>query len=222
MIISIQLSPSSISEARASRKSFSATFLYSFKRLGEIATLKGDTETSSEIFLRAVGCNFYGAYPSQGAGVNSETILALHALLSDGLLRDPKAGGRVRITAQLIDAGTGQALWSDRYDRMIYRRCGNSGLKLPAISLGLWHNFGGVDTFENGRAQTLIAPRGSLSQAAWHDFLFHPEQELLTGQIFSLIAPAVLVGRVTSLRRDGKAKEATMRLAATSFTCTPC
>ena len=59
-------------------------------------------------------------------------------------------------------------------------------------------------TFERGRAQTLIAPRGSLSQAAWHDFLFHPEQELLTGQIFSLIAPAVLVGRVTALRRDGK------------------
>lgn len=29
-----------------------------------------------------------------------------------------------------------------RYDRMIYRKCGNSGLKLPAISLGLWHNFG--------------------------------------------------------------------------------
>lgn len=58
--------------------------------------------------------------------------------------------------------------------------------------------------FERGRAQTLIAPRGSISQGAWHDFLFHPEQELLTGQIFSLIAPAVLVGRVTSLRRDGK------------------
>jgi L-glyceraldehyde 3-phosphate reductase len=35
---------------------------------------------------------------------------------------------------------------------MHYRRCGKSGLKLPAISLGLWHNFGGVDTFENGRA----------------------------------------------------------------------
>jgi L-glyceraldehyde 3-phosphate reductase len=30
----------------------------------------------------------------------------------------------------------------DRYDRMIYRRCGRSGLRLPAISLGLWHNFG--------------------------------------------------------------------------------
>ena len=30
----------------------------------------------------------------------------------------------------------------DRYDRMTYRRCGASGLKLPAISLGLWHNFG--------------------------------------------------------------------------------
>ena len=30
----------------------------------------------------------------------------------------------------------------DRYSRMIYRRCGVSGLKLPAVSLGLWHNFG--------------------------------------------------------------------------------
>ena len=39
-----------------------------------------------------------------------------------------------------------------RYDTMQYRRCGRSGIQLPAISLGLWHNFGGVDTFENGRA----------------------------------------------------------------------
>jgi L-glyceraldehyde 3-phosphate reductase len=35
---------------------------------------------------------------------------------------------------------------------MQYRRCGRSGLKLPLISLGLWHNFGGVDTLENSRA----------------------------------------------------------------------
>lgn len=34
---------------------------------------------------------------------------------------------------------------------MVYRRCGRSGIQLPAISLGLWHNFGGVDTFENSR-----------------------------------------------------------------------
>jgi L-glyceraldehyde 3-phosphate reductase len=34
---------------------------------------------------------------------------------------------------------------------MKYNRCGNSGLLLPAISVGLWHNFGGVDVFENGR-----------------------------------------------------------------------
>src|SRR5580704_4316974 len=39
-----------------------------------------------------------------------------------------------------------------RYDKRIYRRCGASGLRLPAISLGLWHNFGGVDVFENMRA----------------------------------------------------------------------
>jgi L-glyceraldehyde 3-phosphate reductase len=39
-----------------------------------------------------------------------------------------------------------------RYEDMQYRRCGRSGLKLPAISLGLWHNFGGVDALENARA----------------------------------------------------------------------
>ena len=39
----------------------------------------------------------------------------------------------------------------DRYESMKYTRCGKSGLKLPAISLGLWHNFGGVDVFENAR-----------------------------------------------------------------------
>jgi L-glyceraldehyde 3-phosphate reductase len=44
-----------------------------------------------------------------------------------------------------------------RYDEMIYRRCGRSGLLLPAVSLGLWHNFGGVDPYENGRAIVLRA-----------------------------------------------------------------
>lgn len=41
-----------------------------------------------------------------------------------------------------------------RYERMKYNRSGRSGLKLPAISLGLWHNFGGVDSLENMRAIT--------------------------------------------------------------------
>jgi L-glyceraldehyde 3-phosphate reductase len=40
---------------------------------------------------------------------------------------------------------------------MSYRRCGRSGLKLPAISLGLWHNFGGVDVLENSRAMIFRA-----------------------------------------------------------------
>jgi L-glyceraldehyde 3-phosphate reductase len=39
-----------------------------------------------------------------------------------------------------------------RYERMLYRRCGRSGLQLPAISLGLWWNFGHDRPFENGRA----------------------------------------------------------------------
>ena len=39
----------------------------------------------------------------------------------------------------------------NRYDKMLYNRCGNSGLKLPAISLGLWHNFGHVNVLENSK-----------------------------------------------------------------------
>jgi len=45
----------------------------------------------------------------------------------------------------------------DRYDLIPYNRCGKSGVMLPAVSLGLWHNFGGVDSFENGRDMCLKA-----------------------------------------------------------------
>ena len=44
-----------------------------------------------------------------------------------------------------------------RYASMRYNRSGRSGLKLPSVSLGLWHNFGGVDTFSNSRAMVLRA-----------------------------------------------------------------
>ena len=40
---------------------------------------------------------------------------------------------------------------ASRYEHMEYRRCGRSGLKLPAISLGLWHNFGDATLVENSR-----------------------------------------------------------------------
>ena len=46
---------------------------------------------------------------------------------------------------------------ADRYDSMTYNRCGRSGLKLPAVSLGLWHNFGGVDAYETSREIALRA-----------------------------------------------------------------
>lgn len=45
----------------------------------------------------------------------------------------------------------------DRYEQMVYRRCGRSGLKLPVISLGLWHNFGGDAPHENKRAMCRTA-----------------------------------------------------------------
>jgi L-glyceraldehyde 3-phosphate reductase len=44
-----------------------------------------------------------------------------------------------------------------RYESMPYRRCGRSGLDLPTVSLGLWHNFGEVDSFENARAMVTRA-----------------------------------------------------------------
>jgi L-glyceraldehyde 3-phosphate reductase len=45
----------------------------------------------------------------------------------------------------------------NRYNEMVYRRCGSSGIKLPAISLGLWHNFGDVDDFNIAREILLKA-----------------------------------------------------------------
>ena len=45
----------------------------------------------------------------------------------------------------------------NRYDDMSYPRCGRSGLKLPAISLGLWHNFGAVDAYPEARGMLLHA-----------------------------------------------------------------
>jgi L-glyceraldehyde 3-phosphate reductase len=46
---------------------------------------------------------------------------------------------------------------TDRYAKMEYRRCGRSGIRLPAVSLGLWHNFGSVDNYENYSAIALAA-----------------------------------------------------------------
>jgi L-glyceraldehyde 3-phosphate reductase len=44
-----------------------------------------------------------------------------------------------------------------RYSEMVYRRCGRSGIRLPAVSLGMWHNFGGVDVLENIKAMVYRA-----------------------------------------------------------------
>ena len=46
---------------------------------------------------------------------------------------------------------------SGRYRHMSYRRCGKSGIRLPAVSLGLWHNFGHVDVLENSRKTLHLA-----------------------------------------------------------------
>src|ERR1700694_4755098 len=63
--------------------------------------------------------------------------------------------GQCRVQSQLRARLEGSEMSSnhnDRYGHMQYRRCGRSGLKLPAISLGLWQNFGGDAPFERQRA----------------------------------------------------------------------
>jgi hypothetical protein len=54
------------------------------------------------------------------------------------------------------------------------------------------------------RQTGLPAPRGSISQKAWSECLAHPEEDPLTGDVFGVVAPAVLLGRVTVLRRLGQ------------------
>ncbi len=56
-------------------------------------------------------------------------------------------------------------------------------------------------TFERDRIEGLIKPTSSLTPEGWR-LLFHPDEELLTGQIFAVIVPAVLLGRISTLRRD--------------------
>ncbi|MDX2051181.1 MAG: hypothetical protein SFV15_02255 [Polyangiaceae bacterium] len=58
--------------------------------------------------------------------------------------------------------------------------------------------------FEAGRKLSLITPTASILPESWRDFLFHPEEEIIAGQILGLIAPAVLIGRVSALGRDGR------------------
>ncbi len=53
--------------------------------------------------------------------------------------------------------------YNERYNEMEYRRCGDSGLKLPLVSLGMWHNFGKYENFENMRKMCQVAFDGGIT-----------------------------------------------------------
>jgi hypothetical protein len=61
--------------------------------------------------------------------------------------------------------------------------------------------------YDAHRQVTLITPKCAIPQSAWVDQLLDPEEDLLTGQIFGILAPAVLLGRVTGLRRAGQLQQ---------------
>jgi hypothetical protein len=92
--------------------------------------------------------------------------------------------------------------------RGLYRAYGKSAVdadRRPLVAQALVY-LGVADAEEkavaaSGRQGGLIRPSGSLTGDGWR-LLFHPDEELLTGQIFAVIAPAVLLGRVSTLRRD--------------------
>lgn len=87
-----------------------------------------------------------------------------------------------------------------RYDNILYNRCGRSGIKLPVVSLGLWHNFGGVNSLENARemlhkafdlgithfdlANNYGPPAGSAEKTFGHillqDFIYHRDELIVS------------------------------------------
>src|SRR5262249_44357478 len=58
------------------------------------------------------------------------------------------------------------------------------------------------ELFQAHRAAALIRPTAAVTQEAWKRLLFHPEEEPLVGEIFSVVVSAVLLGRLSALRRD--------------------
>jgi hypothetical protein len=91
--------------------------------------------------------------------------------------------------------------------RGLYRIYGRTGdLERQWLMAGVLVHLGAADeaeaaTYARHKIEGLIRPSSSLSPEGWK-LLFHPDEELLTGQIFSVIAPAVLLGRISTLRRE--------------------
>ncbi len=91
--------------------------------------------------------------------------------------------------------------------RGLYRIYGRAGdVERQWLMAGVLVHLGAADeaeraTYARHKLEGLIRPASSLSSEGWK-LLFHPDEELLTGQIFSVIAPAVLLGRISTLRRE--------------------
>lgn len=91
--------------------------------------------------------------------------------------------------------------------RGLYRIYGRAGdVERQWLMAGVLVHLGAADdaeraTYARHKLEGLIRPASSLSPEGWK-LLFHPDEELLTGQIFSVIAPAVLLGRISTLRRE--------------------
>ena len=71
----------------------------------------------------------------------------------------------------------------ERYETMEYNRCGESGLMLPKVSLGLWHNFGDTANFENMR-KLCFKPGSSIVDAPTPAEVEEDEDKLYLGHIF--------------------------------------
>lgn len=70
--------------------------------------------------------------------------------------------------ADIADIYTAAA---DRYEKMTYNRVGRSGLKFPAVSLGLWHNFGSKDNYDNMKAMCRTAFDNGITQFGYGKYM---------------------------------------------------
>ena len=87
---------------------------------------------------------------------------------------------------------------ADRYDRMLYRRCGRSGLKLPAISLGLWHSFGGDTAHETKRALIRTAFDAGINFIDSADAYNGGQSEVVVGRAISNSRQPAIISHSTT------------------------
>jgi hypothetical protein len=156
--------------------------------LGEIERLRARVGELEEALRRAQ------------AAINVEVQLEQPASVIEPTARDPETCWR-RVRRDPTNPDVLRALYAAYDARAEADKCWCVAQALVALDRATPDE---RRVFEAGATEGLIAPKASVGPDAWVELLMHPEQDVLTGRIFGLIAPAVVLGRVSALRHEGK------------------